>query len=387
MTQKMENYTLFDAEQGVYQDFFEFSETLSGAFPVKITKRRLSGGVSDGVDIIEIENGRLSLTILPTRGMGIHRGRCGDVELKWDSPVRGPVHPAFVPVCDPGGLGFLEGFDEWLVRCGLESNGAPEFDADGRLRYPLHGRIGNLPACHVSLSVNRETGEISLTGKVRESKLFFKNLELTSTLTTFAGSAEFTVRDTVTNHSAEPGEYELLYHINTGQPLASPGARVMIPFHRMAPRTPVVAVADLPTWNLLGPETPGSAEVVHFFEAAAGADGFCPTMLVSAAGNRGLGISFRPSELPYFSLWKSRLANADGYVCGMEPAVNFPSPRSFEKSQGRVVTLPPGGSRTHELRFSLLTDAEAVRKMEAEILAVPAEGKIEPAPVPEWSGS
>ena len=36
---------------------------------------------------------------------------------------------------EPSGLGWLDGFDELLVRCGLESNGAPEFDADGRVVY------------------------------------------------------------------------------------------------------------------------------------------------------------------------------------------------------------------------------------------------------------
>ena len=33
---------------------------------------------------------------------------------------------------DPGGLGWLEGFDELFVRCGLDSNGPPLFDAQGR---------------------------------------------------------------------------------------------------------------------------------------------------------------------------------------------------------------------------------------------------------------
>ena len=53
------------------------------------------------------------------------------VEVGWQSPVDGPVHPQFVPLADPSGLGFLDGFDELIVRCGLESNGAPEFDERG----------------------------------------------------------------------------------------------------------------------------------------------------------------------------------------------------------------------------------------------------------------
>ena len=114
-------------------------------------KRVWSSGLSEGVTSVEINNGKLTLVVLPTRGMGIQRVvPAGDPELKtigWQSPVRGPVHPAFVNLGEPSGLGWLDGFDEFFVRCGLESNGAPDFDPKtGRLLYPLHGRIANRPA-------------------------------------------------------------------------------------------------------------------------------------------------------------------------------------------------------------------------------------------------
>ena len=51
--------------------------------------------------------------------------RCGD-----------PVHPAFVPIAEPSGVGWLSGFDELMCRCGLESNGAPDFDERGQLAFP-----------------------------------------------------------------------------------------------------------------------------------------------------------------------------------------------------------------------------------------------------------
>ena len=57
-----------------------------------------------------------------------------------------PAPPAFVPLWEPSGIGWLSGFDELLVRCGLESNGGPEFLPNGSLRYPLHGKIANIPA-------------------------------------------------------------------------------------------------------------------------------------------------------------------------------------------------------------------------------------------------
>lgn len=381
-------WILTDTVHGIDQETFDKTTQLVNphtkkTFPVRMTKRKLHGGLSEGVEEVLLDNGALSLSVLPTRGMGIQRGVCGDVELKWNAPVVGPVHPTFVPVTDGGGLGWLEGFSEWLVRCGLESNGSPEWDQTGKLLYPLHGRIANLPARYVSLSIDERAGKMTLTGKVVEAKLFFKKLELTSELIMVAGSPGFTIRDTITNLSAEPGEFQLLYHINTGLPFAAPGGRVVVPYHRMAPRSSS-AVKNLSEWNTLCPETPGSEEVVFFFEPAYNKTDQCKTMLVNPKGDRAVTLAFG-KEFPYFSLWKSRLADADGYVCGLEPATNLPNNKSFEKNHGRIGMLKPGESRTFELCFGILHDAASIEQAEQEIGNIPAKGKIEPKPVKEWT--
>src|SRR4051812_22885520 len=94
----------------------------------RISKKILSGGRSDGVELIEVDNGCLKLALLPQRGMGIWKAWLDGIEFGWSSPVHGPVHPAWVPLFDPDGRGWQEGFDELLCRCGLVSNGAPDFD-------------------------------------------------------------------------------------------------------------------------------------------------------------------------------------------------------------------------------------------------------------------
>jgi hypothetical protein len=81
-----------------------------------IHKETLRGGRRDGVETVELNNGPLSLTLLPTRGMGIWKGNYRGLPLGWNSPVAGPVHPKFVNLADRGGLGWLTGFDEWLCR-------------------------------------------------------------------------------------------------------------------------------------------------------------------------------------------------------------------------------------------------------------------------------
>src|SRR5437899_11106 len=161
--------------------------------PFSVGKRIWRGGLSEGVMSVEIATDKMAMVVLPTRGMGIWYITPADPELKWlgwQSPVRGPVHPAFVDLGEPSGLGWLDGFNEFFVRCGLESNGAPDFDPKtGRLTYPLHGRIANRPAHEVELTVDTDKQEISLRGVVEETRFHFLKLRMTSTITTKSGSS------------------------------------------------------------------------------------------------------------------------------------------------------------------------------------------------------
>jgi len=351
-----------------------------------VTKRTLRGGLRQGVDVVEVDNGTFRFVLVPTRGMGIWRAALGDVHLGWKSPVAGPVHPALVPLEEPSGLGWLSGFDELLVRCGLQSNGAPEFNDDGTLRYGLHGKIANCPAHKVQLAIDGDSGEISVAGVVDEARLFFNKLRMTSTVTTKVGRPGMTVTDTITNLSAEPGELELLYHINFGVPLLDPGSKVVLPVARLAPRD-AVAAENLSEWDTYGPETPGSAEAVFFFELAADADGRTQAVLRNAAGNQGVSLKFNKGQLPCFTLWKNRQAAADGYVTGLEPAINFPNIKSFEKQKGRVAVLAPGQSRTFEITLEVHPDAQSVAAAEGAVAALQraATPEILDRPDPEWS--
>ncbi|HKI38444.1 MAG TPA: DUF4432 family protein, partial [Gemmataceae bacterium] len=161
---RTKSWTLTDVAGDLWIDSFAVgndSLRLPTPHDWSLRKRTLRGGLRDGVDVIEVHNGALSFTVLPTRGMGLWRGGYRGQFLGWRSPVQGPVHPKFVNLADHGGLGWLAGFDEWLVRCGLASNGPPGEDVvthkDGRTtRTPLtlHGRIANRPAHFVEVRVN-----------------------------------------------------------------------------------------------------------------------------------------------------------------------------------------------------------------------------------------
>ena len=68
------------------------------------------------------------------------------------------------------------------------------------------------------------SGEIAVRGTVDEARLFGNKLRMFSTVSTKVDQAWLTVTDEITNVSAEPGQLELLYHINFGPPLVTPGA-------------------------------------------------------------------------------------------------------------------------------------------------------------------
>ena len=121
---RLKTWTLTDAANDIWLDRFAVAnDTLRLPTPHdwSIRKRTLRGGLRDGIDLIEVHNGALSYSLLPTRGMGIWRGEYRGNFLGWRSPVRGPVHPKFVNQADRGNLGWLRGFDELLCRCGART--------------------------------------------------------------------------------------------------------------------------------------------------------------------------------------------------------------------------------------------------------------------------
>jgi galactose mutarotase-like enzyme len=318
--------------------------------------------------------------------MNIWRAQLGGVQLSWKSPVRGPVHPGFVELREPSGLGFLEGFDEMFVRCGLENNGAPVFNANGTVQYPLHGRISNIPAHKVELVVDGDAGEITVTGVVDEARLFGSKLRMTSAITTRVAEPSLTVVDTIENLSAEPSELELIYHIKFGMPLVGPGAKVVLPVENVTPRD-ADAMGNLAEWDCYGPETPGSREAVFYCQLAADAQGRTQALLRNAAGTQGVSVKCNRRQLPCFTLWKNRQAAADGYVTGLEPGTNYPNPKPFEKQKGRVIVLAPGESRTFEVTLEAHPDAAAVAAAEKAVAklqhgVVPG---VSQRPDPAWS--
>ena len=393
----MRTVVLTDVEQRIWLDRFELDGSEIAARPDmawSIKKYTMNGGLAQGVDVIEVNNGRFAFTVVPTRGMGLWKGTCDGCSVGWNSPVRGPVNPMFINALDRGGLGWLQGFDECIVRCGLESNGAPGTDVvpdnngnPSEVALALHGKIANLPASKVAVEIIEEDGfEIAVTGVVEEGMLFCPQLRLETRISTKVGSNAIKIEDRVTNMKGTASEFELLYHCNFGEPFLGEGSTFVMPLVEVAPRD-ARATEDIATYDRYLAPTAGYVEQCYFCAPKGDASGDTIALLRNAAGDKAVSVRFNISELPCFTQWKNTASQADGYVTGLEPGVNYPNLKTFERKRGRVGNLGPGASHTATMVLAVHADSEGVKAVEAEIAAIQGESRpvVHPEPIATYS--
>jgi hypothetical protein len=339
--------------------------------------KTLKGGKQEGVQLLTIDNGRMRITIIPTRGMGILNVTLGDLSLGWKSPVTEVVHPKLVNLQLRGGLGWLEGFNEWLCRCGLENTGQAGPDEivnnvgdKTTVDLTLHGKIANIPASEVEIIVEKQSPyRITVRGVVHEKMLFGPKLELVTEISTQPGSNAFRIRDTVTNKGSQPQEYQVLYHYNFGKPLLGEGAKLHVPVEQVTPYN-TNAARDVKTWNSFAAPKPGYVEQVYLMRTLEDQEGNVPVLLHDAKADRGVLLTYAKKELPYLTLWKNTGADEDGYVIGIEPGVSYPNSRKVERAAKRVPSLAGGASHTMTMEFHLLPQRASVAAVIAQIDSV-----------------
>jgi hypothetical protein len=366
---------------------FQGRDMSGGTRDWTVRLRCCRGGRSNGVEVVEIDNGRIAIDVLPTRGMGIWRVRRGSQTLGWRSPARGPVHPSCVPILAPSGAGWLEGFDELMCRCGLQTNGPPVFDDAGRLIHPLHGRIANLPAHYVELIVDEVARTLTIRGIVDEAWLYSQSLRLTTSLTTGFGSNELSWNDEVENIGGQPATLQLLYHFNLGQPLLQAGARITAPVRSVAPFTEAAVRDGIDRWNIIPPQRPESSSQVYYCELLPDELGQTRVLATGLVDNEAIALRFDTQALPCFTVWRNTAAEADGYVVGLEPGTNFPNLHPFEKQHGRAVSLGPGQKWAAKVTVAWHQEAAAIAAEEQAIRAMQGKVKanLSPNPRADWS--
>jgi Domain of unknown function (DUF4432) len=365
------DFVLSDAETASRIDDWSVSSSDIGIaadprFSVK--KSILHGGKQEGVELIEVDNGRMTVSVIPTRGMNVFRVRSGDITLGWNSPVKQIVNPAYIELDSRGGLGWLDGFNEMLVRCGFDWAGHPGMD-NGKL-LSLHGRAGNTPASRVVVVIDDQPPHrIRVRGKVDEQVFKFTDYEMWTELSTEPGSRSFRVGDTLTNRGDYEREFQIIYHGNFGPPLLQEGSVFEAAVKQVTPFDDYAA-KDIATWTTYrGPAKDYGEQVYNVVPFADGND-FTTVMLRDKAGDRGVNLRYNVAELPYFTLWKNTDTEKQGYVTGLEPGTGYAYNRSIERTFGRVPKLQAGASRSFTLDYTILTSKEDVAAAAKEIAGI-----------------
>ncbi len=369
---------LTSERDGVHAESWQISgddlkSKAQGAWSVR--KSTLHGGKQEGVDIIEVNNGRLRFVVIPTRGMNVLKVEAGDVKLGWQSPVKEVVHPKFINLESRNGLGWLEGFNEWMARCGLEWAGHPGRDKfinnvgdQVEMNLTLHGKIANLPASEVEVDIDEAAPHrIHIRGLVEERMFYGPNLSFWTDISTEPDSLSLRFEDSLTNHAAHAQEFQIIYHSNYGPPLLGAGSRFVGAVERVTPFNPHAAESVTTYDQYTGPQE-GFVEQVYCLRPLADAGGQSTILLQNAKADRAVSLTFPVKQLPYVTLWKNLGALDDGYVTGLEPGTGFAYTRRIEREGGRVPKLAAHASQQFSLEVTIHPDrasvAEAVKKIE-----------------------
>jgi hypothetical protein len=278
--------------------------------------------------------GGIDVRLLPDRGLDCFGAWFAGVPLAWVSAV-GERGPLAGPLRDDD---WLRGFGGGLVAtCGLRNVGAP---SEG---LGQHGEISHQPARDVRIArwVDGEQVLLSATATVAELSALGHHLELERTWTVRTGEGRLQLVDVTRNLGREPEPAPLLYHVNLGPPLWSPGATLALDARSTTPRDDDA----VEPWDRALELVPGARERVFEHSLVAGEDGWFSATVESPP--TGLRLVLRWRGLPRFHQW---VHPAPGIaVLGLEPANCSVLGRAADRAAGTLPVLEPGVERVTRL--------------------------------------
>ncbi|UOR01273.1 aldose 1-epimerase family protein [Leucobacter allii] len=284
--------------------------------------------------------GGLTVELLPDRALDIGAASYRGVPIAWHSPT-GFTAPGLT---SDAGTDWLRGFGGGLLAtCGLDAYGPPSTDAG--VDYPMHGRIGAVPAVVTRAQVT--DAELVVEAEVRQAAVHGEHLVLHRRVSVPLGGAAIVVEDRVTNASDASTGHMVLYHANLGWPLLDDGAVLEIPSSSVSPRD-ADAERGLARWFEITGPVPGAAEQVfkHDFRGA----GTAEVSLDNAARDLRVAVRFDAETLPALHQWK--MLGEGQYVLGLEPTnVDWSRGRAAAREAGVLPELAPGESVAYRIEF------------------------------------
>jgi hypothetical protein len=323
----------------------------------------LDNGAGRGTRIAWINTGTgLRYKVVIDRGLDIADAFYNQHSLAW---LNQPGITSPQPFSDKG-LDWLRTFNGGLLTtCGLSHIGGPESDEFGE--RGLHGLISNQPA-EIESILQPEPAKgrlhMSITGTIKETRIFGPSLELKRTISGILGKASITIHDEVMNRGNKSVPCMLLYHFNFGWPLADEGADIIWK-GEWRPRFEDSRIFNKNN-NFHKCPAPieahnGSGEDVVFVDIAADNSGTCICGLHNADIGIAVALKFHKKQLPWFTNWQH--FGKGEYVTGLEPGTNPPIGQAKARAQNELLFLEPGETKFFDLEMEVLTDKGSINEL------------------------
>jgi hypothetical protein len=157
----------------------------------------------------------------------------------------------------------------------------------------------------------------------------------------------------------------LLYHCNFGFPVVSPQSEILTNDDAVRPRD-ARAEKGFDTHNRFEAHAgPDYDEQVFFHKPRVDGSGYSQAAIVNTGLGFGGYVRFRAAELPCFAHWK-QLSSGE-YVCALEPATYWETPRHKLREEGRLKFLQPGEQVNYHLELGTLDGEAAISEFRRKL--------------------
>ena len=320
-------------------------------------------GTARGTRIAWINTGSgLRYKVVLDRGMDIADAFFNQHSLSWISHLG--IRPA-EPFSNTG-AGWLKTFaGGLLVTCGLSHIGGGENDEFGS--RGLHGDISNQPAEIESIvqpDPFTSKMEMTLSGSIKETKVFGPSLELKRTISGTLGKAEILIHDEVINRGNTRVPHMLLYHCNFGWPLVDEGTSILWSGTRKSldGDTQNTKIKKGRIFRACPPplkEHSGGGEAVAFIDVKPEEDGTCRCGLHNSGLGMAVVLSFKKNQLPWLTNWQHW--GSGEYVTGLEPGTNPPVGQAKARKDNTLLFLEPGEVKCYDLKIEVLNTGPEIQ--------------------------
>ena len=323
----------------------------------------LDNGAGRGTRIAWINTGTgLRYKVVIDRAMDIADAFYNQHSLAWISHL-GITPPQ--PFSESG-LDWLRTFSGGLLTtCGLDHVGGPETDEYGE--RGLHGSISNTPANIESIvqpDPVRGQLEMSITGIIKQTRVFGPSIELRRTISGTLGKPTITIKDEVRNLANTPVPHMILYHFNFGWPLVDEGTDLLWngSWQPRGDRENKIFREGNNFKKCPAPmaDHSGTGEEVAFINPLPDGDGQCVCGLHNSSLDIALALRFKKEQLPWLTNWQ-HWAKGE-YVTGIEPGTNPPIGQTNARQQRQLTMLQPGESKSYNLEIEVFDNKKSIHE-------------------------